>query len=68
LHPDVVEAYEYIFIWDEDLDVEHFNAEKYVCFKHIIPESELSELVLYMYILNDRQMVYNSFYEVCTLQ
>lgn len=30
LHPDVVEAYEYIFIWDEDLDVEHFNAEKYV--------------------------------------
>ena len=30
LHPDVVEAYDYIFIWDEDLDAEHFNAEKYV--------------------------------------
>jgi len=30
LHPDVVEAYDYIFIWDEDLDVEHFNAEKYM--------------------------------------
>ncbi|KAH9565763.1 hypothetical protein CY35_04G094600 [Sphagnum magellanicum] len=30
LHPDIVEPYEYIFIWDEDLDVEHFNAEKYV--------------------------------------
>lgn len=28
LHPDVVSAYEYIFIWDEDLGVEHFNADK----------------------------------------
>nr|CAB3484116.1 unnamed protein product [Digitaria exilis] len=27
LHPDVVSRYEYIFIWDEDLGVEHFNAE-----------------------------------------
>lgn len=23
-------AYEYIFIWDEDLGVEHFNADKYI--------------------------------------
>ncbi|KAF6166246.1 hypothetical protein GIB67_031030 [Kingdonia uniflora] len=30
LHPDVVAAYEYIFIWDEDLGVEHFNADKYI--------------------------------------
>ncbi|MCD9640805.1 hypothetical protein HAX54_026454 [Datura stramonium] len=30
LHPDVVAAYDYIFIWDEDLGVEHFNAEKEV--------------------------------------
>lgn len=30
LHPDVVSAYEYIFIWDEDLGVEHFNADRYV--------------------------------------
>lgn len=30
MHPDVVAAYEYIFIWDEDLGVEHFNAEKYI--------------------------------------
>ncbi|KAJ8430735.1 hypothetical protein Cgig2_004628 [Carnegiea gigantea] len=30
LHPDVVAAYEYIFIWDEDLDVQHFSAEKYI--------------------------------------
>eukprot|EP00252_Welwitschia_mirabilis_P005765 TRINITY_DN1634_c0_g2_i1.p1 TRINITY_DN1634_c0_g2~~TRINITY_DN1634_c0_g2_i1.p1 ORF type:complete len:397 (-),score=81.99 TRINITY_DN1634_c0_g2_i1:321-1511(-) len=30
LHPDVVSAFEYIFIWDEDLGVEHFNAEKYI--------------------------------------
>ncbi|KAJ0053204.1 hypothetical protein Pint_02603 [Pistacia integerrima] len=28
LHPDVVAAYEYIFIWDEDLGAEHFNGEK----------------------------------------
>jgi hypothetical protein len=30
LHPDIVDPYEYIFIWDEDLDVEHFDAEKYM--------------------------------------
>ncbi|XP_043702058.1 uncharacterized protein LOC122652397 isoform X2 [Telopea speciosissima] len=30
LHPDVVAAYDYIFIWDEDLGVEHFNAKKYL--------------------------------------
>ncbi|XP_015874419.1 uncharacterized protein LOC107411361 [Ziziphus jujuba] len=30
LHPDVVAAYDYIFIWDEDLGVEHFNGEKYI--------------------------------------
>ncbi|XP_057812813.2 uncharacterized protein LOC131026840 [Cryptomeria japonica] len=30
LHPDVVATYEYIFIWDEDLGVEHFNAEEYL--------------------------------------
>jgi len=32
LHPDVVAAYDYIFIWDEDLGVENFNAEKYALF------------------------------------
>ncbi|KAG8655234.1 hypothetical protein MANES_04G019500v8 [Manihot esculenta] len=30
LHPDIIAAYEYIFIWDEDLGVEHFDAEKYI--------------------------------------
>ncbi|CAH8251540.1 unnamed protein product [Arabidopsis lyrata] len=30
LHPDVVSAYEYIFIWDEDLGVKHFNADRYI--------------------------------------
>ncbi|KAE9600596.1 hypothetical protein Lalb_Chr14g0374591 [Lupinus albus] len=30
LHPDIVSAFEYIFIWDEDLGVEHFNADKYI--------------------------------------
>ncbi|GMI96991.1 hypothetical protein like AT2G28310 [Hibiscus trionum] len=30
LHPDIVSAYEYIFIWDEDLGLEHFNADRYI--------------------------------------
>ncbi|EOY34394.1 T6D22.12 isoform 4 [Theobroma cacao] len=30
LHPDIVASYEYIFIWDEDLGVEHFNGERYI--------------------------------------
>ncbi|KAM7250350.1 hypothetical protein ACFE04_022233 [Oxalis oulophora] len=30
LHPDIVSQYEYIFIWDEDLGVAHFNAEEYI--------------------------------------
>lgn len=30
LHPDIVSPFEYIFIWDEDLGVEHFNAEEYI--------------------------------------
>ncbi|XP_057530554.1 uncharacterized protein LOC130808987 [Amaranthus tricolor] len=28
LHPSVVAAYDYIFIWDEDLEVENFDAEE----------------------------------------
>ncbi|KAL1198285.1 hypothetical protein V5N11_026950 [Cardamine amara subsp. amara] len=30
LHPDIVARYDYIFIWDEDLGVDHFNAEEYI--------------------------------------
>ncbi|KAL4638915.1 hypothetical protein ACB092_03G180500 [Castanea dentata] len=30
LHPAIVAQYDYIFIWDEDLGVEHFNAEEYI--------------------------------------
>lgn len=30
LHPDIVAPYKYIFIWDEDLGVEHFDAEEWV--------------------------------------
>ncbi|GMP57843.1 hypothetical protein CsSME_00021750 [Camellia sinensis var. sinensis] len=30
LYPDIVAPYDYIFIWDEDLGVEHFNAEEYI--------------------------------------
>lgn len=28
LQPDIVAPYDYIFIWDEDLGVEHFDAEE----------------------------------------
>ncbi|KAK1408699.1 hypothetical protein QVD17_40692 [Tagetes erecta] len=30
LHPDIVAPYDYIFIWDEDLGVDHFDAEEYI--------------------------------------
>ncbi|CAJ1792287.1 unnamed protein product [Sphenostylis stenocarpa] len=30
LHPDIVAPYDYIFVWDEDLGVEHFDAEEYL--------------------------------------
>lgn len=30
LHPDIVAPYDYIFIWDEDLGLDHFDAEKYI--------------------------------------
>ncbi|KAI4384154.1 hypothetical protein MLD38_002342 [Melastoma candidum] len=30
LHPDIVAPYDYIFLWDEDIGVEHFDAEEYI--------------------------------------
>ncbi|CAI9767914.1 unnamed protein product [Fraxinus pennsylvanica] len=30
LHPDIVAPYDFIFIWDEDLGVEHFDAEEFI--------------------------------------
>ncbi|XP_055805660.1 uncharacterized protein LOC129874400 isoform X4 [Solanum dulcamara] len=30
LHPDIVAPYDYIFIWDEDLGLENFDAEEYI--------------------------------------
>ncbi|CAF2003802.1 hypothetical protein Bca4012_078598 [Brassica carinata] len=30
LHPDIIAPYEYIFLWDEDLGVENFDAEEYI--------------------------------------
>ncbi|GJM97385.1 hypothetical protein PR202_ga14308 [Eleusine coracana subsp. coracana] len=30
LHPSIVAAYDYIFLWDEDLEVSFFDAEEYV--------------------------------------
>ena len=29
LHPDIILDYEYIFLWDEDLGVDHFHAGRY---------------------------------------
>lgn len=29
LHPDIVSIYDYIFLWDEDLGVEHFSPSRY---------------------------------------
>lgn len=29
MHPDIVAQYNYIFLWDEDLGVENFHADKY---------------------------------------
>ncbi|KAF5184229.1 Lysine ketoglutarate reductase trans-splicing protein [Thalictrum thalictroides] len=30
LHPDIMAPYDYIFIWDEDLGVDNFDAEEYI--------------------------------------
>lgn len=30
MHPDIVDQYNYIFLWDEDLGVEHFHADRYL--------------------------------------
>ncbi|KAL5069096.1 hypothetical protein RYX36_019983 [Vicia faba] len=30
LHPDIVASYDYVFIWDEDLGLERFDAEEYL--------------------------------------
>lgn len=30
MHPDIVATYNYIFLWDEDLGVENFNADRYL--------------------------------------
>ncbi|XP_074321148.1 uncharacterized protein LOC141657720 isoform X2 [Silene latifolia] len=30
MHPDVVAAYDYVFLWDEDLGVEDFNPQRYI--------------------------------------
>ncbi|XP_078170518.1 uncharacterized protein LOC144564792 [Carex rostrata] len=30
LHPDIVAEYRYIFLWDEDLGVDHFNPKRYI--------------------------------------
>ena len=29
MHPDIIAQYNYVFLWDEDLGVEHFHADKW---------------------------------------
>lgn len=59
LHPAIVDCYEYIFIWDEDLGLEHFDAEKwesilfvdmvtFLC--HCMPCDKMVHLSFYRYI------------------
>jgi hypothetical protein len=33
MHPDIVEQYNYIFLWDEDLGVKNFNASRYCVYR-----------------------------------
>lgn len=30
LHPDIVAEYDYVFLWDEDIGVDHFNPKRYL--------------------------------------
>jgi hypothetical protein len=45
LHPSIVAPYEYIFLWDEDLGVDNFTAEEYVCVWFLNSEFCLLELI-----------------------
>lgn len=38
MHPDIIAVYDYVFLWDEDLDIENFDPGRYVS---IIKEEEL---------------------------
>ncbi|PWA51383.1 hypothetical protein CTI12_AA464360 [Artemisia annua] len=38
LHPDIVAEYDYVFLWDEDLDIENFDPGRYIS---IVKEEEL---------------------------
>ncbi|KAL0794446.1 hypothetical protein Bca101_065823 [Brassica carinata] len=46
LHPDIVAPYDYIFIWDEDLGLEHFSAEECVSFLISINAEECVVLLI----------------------
>lgn len=41
MHPDIVAQYNYIFLWDEDLGVENFHADKYDSPVHGVTKSIL---------------------------
>lgn len=53
LHPDIVARYDYIFIWDEDLGVDHFNAEEWVSFTLIFIFHDLNQFLLTMFVVAD---------------
>ncbi|KAL7610613.1 hypothetical protein Lser_V15G10422 [Lactuca serriola] len=41
LHPAVVSIYDYIFLWDEDLGVQHFNLRRYNIFADVYAIMEI---------------------------
>lgn len=51
LHPDIVAQYEYIFIWDEDLGVDHFNSDEYVALFLVLTYYAKLHLINIMFII-----------------
>ena len=51
LHPDVVSIYDYIFLWDEDLGVEHFDPGRCVSLNGFCVLIQVSH-ILYVQLLH----------------
>uniref|UniRef100_M4E923 Uncharacterized protein n=1 Tax=Brassica campestris TaxID=3711 RepID=M4E923_BRACM len=68
IHPDIVAHYEFIFIWDEDLGVEHFDSEKHAeerndwCSDRNLPLVQRSDSSLF------KGFFFSSAYSYCTVQ
>lgn len=51
LHPDIVAQYEYIFIWDEDFGVDHFNSDEYAALFLVLTYYAKLHLINIMFIV-----------------